>query len=100
MNSVILTNYRINSYISSLTNKIFSILPLYEEEGLTESLMNRLDNVIMKVDGFLSLIDCEDEIVFDIMSYLTKIKKAKNHAEVRTCVLKVCSTLSSMKVGD
>lgn len=94
-----LSDNRTNSYIESLTNKIFCILPLYEEQGLSESLVSRLDNIIMTVDGFLLLIDCDDNTSTDILSLLSKIKKAKNHAEVRSSVLRICSTLSNLKVG-
>lgn len=94
-----LSKEKTNSYIDKLTNKIFSILPIYEEDGLSDSLMSRLDNIIMTFDGFSSLINCSDELTIDVMSLLLKIKKAKSHSEVRTCVLRVCSKLSSLKVG-
>ena len=70
-----LSTEKFNSYIDNLTGKIFCILPLYEEEGLSESLISRLDNIIMRIDGFFTLINYDSNESIDILSLLSKIKK-------------------------
>lgn len=87
-------------YIDKLTNNAFSILPIFEEEGFSENLVARLKNLKIKMDGFLLWYECKAGVRVEIMSLLTKIDKDLSHQELRYCVLRICSLLSSLKSGD
>lgn len=91
----------LNNYISTLINKIYSILPLYEEQGKTDSLISKTDGIIRNVDGFLCICPIGNSAVsLDILSYLQKLKHFDTHKDVKSCVFKVCNLLSDLKVGD
>lgn len=100
MSGELLEGKSFTDYIDYLTNKIFSILPTFEEEGYSSNLVSRIDNLKIKIDGFLILSECDKNIRLEVMSLLSKLNSEVSHKEVRYCVLRVCSLLSKLKSGD
>ena len=37
-----LSHNQLNAYIAKLINKVYSVLPIYEEDGKTEQLSNKI----------------------------------------------------------
>lgn len=90
----------INDYIDSLINQTFSILPIYEEFGYTENLSNKIFNLSVKLDGFFQFCEFDKIVIIDILSLINELQNAKNHKQIRSCVLKICSLLGQLKVVD
>lgn len=90
----------INAYIDSLINQVFSILPVYEESGYTKSLEQKIFNMSVKLDGFFRLYDFQHTTVIDILSLMNELQATDEHKKIRSCVLKVCSLLTQLKVVD
>jgi hypothetical protein len=99
-----LSSSNINQYISDIIGRVYSILPLYETHGKTIILDNKIDGLYRNIDGFLCVYNqiyhSESHISLDIISYISELRFANKHKEVRLCVLKICSLLDSLKVGD
>ena len=93
-------NFHNDTYIDTLINQVFSILPLYEESGLSLALTQKIDNIFHKVNGFFEMNEFDSNITIDILSFINELKKCDNHSAVRCCVLKSCSLLSRLKVVD
>lgn len=89
-----------NKYISTLINKVYSVLPIYEEQGKSELLCNKIDSLTYKIDGFLCLYECDTNISLDIISYMKELQSVDSHKEVKSCVLKICNLLERIKDGD
>lgn len=84
-------------YLDLLINQSFSILPLYEEHGVCEPLMNKVDNLLYRMQGFFALNNFDSGITTDILSYVNSLKSLNGHSKIRRCVLKICSLLSQLK---
>ncbi len=101
---MVYTNKEYNICIDSIINHVFSILPLYEEHGMTEELCYKINFTATQIHTLFKI--CKNKNVhsssyyLEVVSHLQMIKEAKNHADVRKSVLKICSLLSEMKVGD
>lgn len=98
-----ITNQELDKYISTLINKTYSVLPLYEEKCDETYLQNKVDGLIRQTDGFLILYNTTSNkdtmCTLDILSYLYKLRKFDTYADVKACVFKVCRLLSTLKVG-
>lgn len=93
-----MNNHDKNSYIESLINQIFCILPMFEEKGYTDDLHSKIKNMYYKIEGFLKLYDYDPIVTIDILSLLTELYHADSHQQLRFCVLRICNLLSCIKV--
>lgn len=87
-----------NSYIDMLINQCYSILPLYEENGRSQILVKKIDNVFNRLNGFFKMNSFNPNVTIDILSFATELKESDSHKDVRRCVLKICALLSRLKV--
>lgn len=87
-----------DSYLNLLINQSFSILPLYEELGACDALINKVDNLICRMQGFFTINQFDSGITTDILSYANSLRTMRGHHQIRKCVLKICSLLSRLKV--
>lgn len=94
-----LTPTDFENYHKKLSNRIFCILPLYEESGMTESLLSKIDSVKKSVNGYLYLVEAEAIDQIKIMSYLTLIEHSDTHDEIKSCVFKSLSLFNKCKGG-
>lgn len=90
----------INQYIDYLTDQVFSILPVFEETGYSESLQKKICNMSAKLDGFFRLYHFTSPYAMDILSLMAELEVVREHKRIRSCVLKTCSLLSQLKVVD
>ena len=90
----------INQYIDYLTDQVFSILPVFEETGYSESLQRKICNMGAKLDGFFRLYNFTSPCTMDILSLMAELEVTNEHKRIRSCVLKTCSLLSQLKVVD
>lgn len=96
-NKTALSYSSIDSYLDLLINQTFSILPLYEEHGVCQPLLNKTDNLIYRMQGFFAINDFDSDITTNILSYANSLKTLYKHNQIRRCVLKICSLLSKLK---
>lgn len=87
----------INSYIDLLIDQCFSILPLYEENGHSKLLVQKINNILHRLIGFFKIYNCDSNVTIDILSLVNTLKDINTHDEVRSCVLRVFSLLSCIK---
>ena len=91
----------LNLYIDGIISHIFSLLPTYEETGMTEDLKYRIKYVQGQVK---SLLDSYNEfptlIALDLLSYISILSIAESHIELKKAVLKSCCLLGKLKAGD
>lgn len=92
------TIYNDNLYIDRLINQCFSILPLFEENGMDNNLQKKIDNIFHRCKGFFHMNQYESETILNILSILYSLKSMEVHGDIRHNVLKVCNLLSEMKV--
>lgn len=95
-----LPKQELNRYVMSLVNKVYSILPTYEEQGLDEQLTEKVRGLLRNIGGFLCVCEYDTIVCLDIISYLQELEFANTHKDVKACVLKVCNLLSGLRVGD
>lgn len=90
----------LNEYIDYLIDQVFSILPVFEENGHTKDLERKVSNMGAKLDGFFRLYNFTSPYVMDILSLMAELEVSKDHKKIRSCVLKACSLLTQLKVVD
>ena len=64
-----------NSYIDMLINQCFSILPLYEENGNCKMLIQKIDNLLHRLNGFFKMNNFNSNITIDILKALLESYK-------------------------
>lgn len=90
----------LNEYIDYLIDQVFSILPVFEENGHTKDLERKVSNMGAKLDGFFRLYNFTSPYVMDILSLMAELEVSEDHKKIRSCVLKACSLLTQLKVVD
>ena len=90
----------INSYIDILTNQSFSILPLYEENGINKVLIQKINSLNYKLNAFFKANRFDPNITIEILSFANELSNIDNHDEMRYFVLRICSLLSRLKVVE
>ena len=91
----------LNIYIDGIISHIFSLLPTYEETGMTDDLKYRIKYVQGQVK---SLLDSYEEfstpVGLDLISYISILSNIDTHIELKKVVLKSCNLLNKLKAGD
>lgn len=104
MNTIYQTNIPdklICDYLDFLTNKVFALLPMFEESDISEEKKNSHTiyqrNLIQTINGNTELIEYNSHIVVDILSHLQSLFEVSDHDDYKRHVLKVCNLLSQLK---
>lgn len=93
-------------YLDFLINKVFALLPMFEERDLSEKkkISHNIyqKNLIQTINGNTELIKYDSYIVVDILSHLQSLLDITEHDDYKRHVLKICNLLSKLKkeVGD
>ena len=95
-----LSQSEIDNYIDSLINKIYSVLPLFEESCNKIDLNKKIGNIIALTNGFLIMLNQDTKTSINILSYLYHMQTVSTHKEIRSCVLTSCALLKKLKGGD
>jgi len=96
-----ISNITICKYIDFLINKIFALLPMFEESQLSDSKKNEFyvyqKNLIQKINGSAELIRYNNILVVDILSHLQALFYISEHDDYRRHILKICKLLTLLK---
>lgn len=88
-------------YLDFLINKVFALLPIFEESAISEEKKNLhiiyQRNLIQTINGNTTLIKYDSYIVVDILSHLQSLLDISEHDDYKRHVLKVCNLLSKLK---
>ena len=96
-----ISNKLTSEYLDFLINKVFALLPMFEEytssnnEGNTFIVYQK--NLIQTINGNTSLIEYDSRFVVDILSHLQSLYEITEHDDYKRHVLKVCKLLSLLK---
>lgn len=89
------------NYLDFLINKVFALLPMFEESSISEAKKNSHTiyqrNLIQTINGNTELIKYDSYIVVDILSHLQSLFDISDHADYKRHVFKVCNLLSQLK---
>lgn len=88
-------------YLDFLINKVFALLPMFEEASVLNDKRNNFlvyqNNLIQTINGNISLINYDNIITLDILSHLQSLLDVSNHDDYKRHVLKVCNLLSVLR---
>ena len=96
-----LPNKLICDYLDFLINKVFALLPMFEESSISEEKKKSYTiyqkNLIQTINGNAELIKYNSYIVVDILSHLQSLFDISEHDNYKRHILKVCNLLSELK---
>lgn len=88
-------------YLDFLINKVFSLLPMFEDslnsEGQRESFIIFQKTLIQTINGNSELIYYNHCVVVDILSHLEALFNITKHDEYKRHIFKICHLLSILK---
>lgn len=88
-------------YLDFLIDKVFSLLPMYEESILDskkkQSFIIYQRNLIQTMNGNMQLINYDSPLVVDILSHLQSLFEVQEHSDYRRHIFKICKLLSELK---
>lgn len=88
-------------YLDFLINKVFALLPMFEESAISESKRKFFHiyqkNLVQTINGNTKLINYDSYIVIDILSHLQSLFDISEHDEYKRHILKVCNLLTLLK---
>ncbi len=92
----------LTNYIDSLINKVFALLPMFEESSLSDDnktyFLSNQDSVITLINGNFALFNNYDSYVsLDIISRLESLKQIEEHSTYKKYIFKICHLLSHLK---
>ncbi len=97
----ILPNKLTCNYLDFLINKVFALLPMFEESSISEEKKKShtiyQKNLIQTINGNAELIKYDSYIVVDILSHLQSLFNISEHDDYKRHILKVCNLLSELK---
>jgi len=98
-----ISNIVTSEYLDYLTDKVFALLPMYEESVIStekeQSFKIYQTILIQTINGNACLVQYNNTIIIDILSHLEAIKIINTHAEYKRHILKVCKLLTTLKKG-
>jgi hypothetical protein len=96
-----LSNQSVIEYLDYLINKVFALLPKFEESNSSEQKKEAFEiyqkNLIQMINGNMDLINYDCCITVEILSYLQSLLNISTHEDYRRHVLKICNLISSLK---
>lgn len=87
-------------YLDFLINKVFALLPMFEE---SKSLEKKTDfityqkSLIQTINGNIQLLKYNSILIPNILSHLQSLLVIDEHRDYRRHIFKVCSLLTSLK---
>ena len=96
-----ISNKLTSDYLCILVNKVFALLPMFEESFISEDknvlFQTYQHNLLQTVNGNLQLLHYNNPLVLDILSNLQSLLTIVNHDDYRRHVLKICKLLTLLK---
>jgi|GEM_PF-4991679 len=95
-------NKYIINYIEHLINKVFALLPMYEEvvasDNKKDSFYTYQKTLIQRINGHADMImDYNSILVVDILSHLQSLLLVSNHSDYRRHVMRICKLLTMLR---
>lgn len=88
-------------YLDFLINKVFALLPMFEESVISEEKKQSFTiyqkNLIQTINENTELINYNSCIVIDVLSHLQSLFDVLEHDDYKRHILKVCKLLSLLK---
>ena len=89
------------TYLDYLIDKVFALLPMYEEAENSDEKRNTFiiyqRNLIQAINGNATLLKYNNCIIVNILSHLQALFNISNHDDYRRHILKICNLLSHLK---
>ena len=99
--NTVIPNSITSEYLDYLTNKVFALLPMFEESKQSKEKMASFlvyqNMIIQTVNGNTDLIQYNSPIVIDILSHLQALTKITSHADYKRHILKICNQIGELK---
>lgn len=99
--NITISDKLISNYLDHLINKVFLLLPMFEESGhfesTTDSLNLYIKELIQTICGHANLVKYDNYIVVDVLSHLESLLTITDHRNYRRHVLKTCNLLTKLK---
>lgn len=96
-----ISNKLICDYLDFLVNKVFALLPMFEESKSTldkkTEFITYQKSLIQTINGNMQLLKYNSILVLDILSHLQSLLEIYNHSDYRRHIFKVCNLLTSLK---
>ena len=96
-----ISNKLTSSYLDYLTNKIFALLPMFEESTMSEdnniSFNTYQKTLIQTINGNANLINYNSCLVVDILSHLQSLLLIQEHDDYKRHIFRICRLMSSLK---
>ena len=104
MNTIYNTNIDnklLSDYLSYIINKVYALLPLFEESmdsnDKKKSFNNYQKTLIQKINGNTELMMYDSILIIDILSQLQALFNVKTHDEYKRHIMKTCKLLTLLK---
>ena len=104
MNTIYETNIPdtiICEYINFLINKVFALLPMFEESQVSNDKIKSFNiyqkNLIQTINGNISLIKYDSILVVDILSHLQSLISISDHDDYKRHIFKICKLLTLLR---
>jgi hypothetical protein len=96
------SNKLTSEYLDCLINRIYALLPKYEELNFTnidkKSFITYQSSLIQTINGNTDLLQYNNCIVLDVLSHLECLKSLDNHDDYKRHILKICNLLTKLKM--
>lgn len=90
-----------SEYLSILTNKVFALLPMFEESLISNSKKYQFktyqQNLIQTINGNVNFIQYDSCLIIDILSHLQALYLIENHDDYKRHIFKICNLLNTLK---
>lgn len=104
MNTIYETNISNNltcAYIDSLINRVFALLPMFEESQVSDDKAKSFNiyqrNLIQTINANVTLIKYNSVLIVDILSHLQALFSISEHDDYKRHIFKICKLLTLLK---
>lgn len=94
-----ISDKNVTDYIDFLINKVFALLPMFEESNGTTEYVTYRTSLIQGISGCSDLFNLHGVEMIEILSNLQCLCDITDHADYKRHILKACRLLSEIKEG-
>lgn len=88
-------------YINILINKVFALLPMFEESTESDEKNNLFKiyqrNLLQTINGNINFIKYDNVLILEILSHLEALVNTAEHDDYKRHVLKICKLLTLVR---
>jgi hypothetical protein len=90
-------------YLTYITNKVYSLLPMYEESFISSDKLDSFkiyqNTLIQTINGNIALIQYNNIVVLSILSHLESLKSIQTQQDYKRHIFKICTLITQLKRG-